>query len=783
MNPNKNESVEDRDKRQPTKATNHKDLTVQVLKKVNQEQIKNPDHKFLSVSPSHLPQAKQSLFEEYIKTYSPEMWVQISDAEKNMEEYKPNKNTVALKGYYSRISSSSGIEKLRAMYLLCDKKRLYCCKSERHDPSAYIDILFAKQKIITNQDPDALAPAPYYGVRIIKNNKFEDIVHKEEKPIQDLITYLEEYVVLSQFANYYTQTGGLGAGKFGKVFEVYRNSDFKKFAIKVYNTERLYKDDLTLTVLYETNILRMVNNPNNKHCVKMNRIYEGNRYVYCVSELYTGGELLESMITQTSLSEYEALSIIQSIQKGLVYLASLQIVHRDIKPPNVVLRKENMLFDCVIIDLGCAIQVPHISRDNPHLKFCVGSPGYIAPEMLMRQPYDCEADVFSAGVTLYFMQHYEHPFLGTTKEEIIQKNIECDVDFDFNNMEGYNYEYSQGTIDLLKAMMAKNPKDRVTASEALQYPVWKLVAELDKDLAHKYSHDHTVKTDAKQYHTIIEDEETKKRKSTYIDGNGNEIPVDDSQIPDKLNDIESRNQSPSPQKIKKNKFEYIDDDNGRFSPCFSIASPEPKDKYEGGAIKVHHSEQETAKPLDLEVFPVKEVQCKISENDTENTKKNVHFSRNSKMAESGDRPKSQDKHTNFISGSQGHEKQGRQDICKSHSPIKKSQSGSRNTVKEKRESIDVGQDEGEHELNRVNMNANAENPAGSTKNPKHWKLAKLMNKVTGFTSVFKSKGSGQLGDGQEEKGPEEGDNNGIGHKKIMAINEQDIKEECQSKNN
>ena len=80
--------------------------------------------------------------------------------------------------------------------------------------------------------------------------------------------------------------------------------------------------------------------------------------------------------------------------------------------------------------------------------------------MLRGHPYDCKADVFSAGSMLFLMMHYSPPFYSKDKEEVLRKNRACQVDFNFNQWEGYNYNYSDEIIDLLKNMLVREPSDR-----------------------------------------------------------------------------------------------------------------------------------------------------------------------------------------------------------------------------------------------------------------------------------------------------------------------------------
>lgn len=83
----------------------------------------------------------------------------------------------------------------------------------------------------------------------------------------------------------------------------------------------------------------------------------------------------------------------------MAYLASKVLIHRDLKPENIIFRDKDDPFDVVIVDFGFATKV----EDYKLLFTRCGTPGYVAPEVLNDFPYNCKADVFSAGIILYIL--------------------------------------------------------------------------------------------------------------------------------------------------------------------------------------------------------------------------------------------------------------------------------------------------------------------------------------------------------------------------------------------
>lgn len=142
-----------------------------------------------------------------------------------------------------------------------------------------------------------------------------------------------------------------------------------------------------------------------ENIIQLHEVYETEKSIYLVLELIQGKSLQEVLKKSTfkdTYSEVKIINMIRSILDALAYLASKGIMHRDLKPDNILLDKGEKI---KIVDFGLATFI-HV--DEYIFKKC-GTPGYIAPEVFKydaKNPstnYDDRCDVFSAGCILFYM--------------------------------------------------------------------------------------------------------------------------------------------------------------------------------------------------------------------------------------------------------------------------------------------------------------------------------------------------------------------------------------------
>lgn len=146
-------------------------------------------------------------------------------------------------------------------------------------------------------------------------------------------------------------------------------------------------------------------------------------------ELFQGGNLKEYIKNDGILSENKASKLMKNVLKGLKYMHSLNIMHRDIKPDNILFRSKTISDDTqvVLADFGLAT----FNNVERYIFPRCGTPGFVAPEVALAQNptdhYDLKCDLYSIGVTLYYILTGSMPYPG--KNDIIKENRELVLDF------------------------------------------------------------------------------------------------------------------------------------------------------------------------------------------------------------------------------------------------------------------------------------------------------------------------------------------------------------------
>lgn len=263
--------------------------------------------------------------------------------------------------------------------------------------------------------------------------------------------------------NNYKILSKLGKGSFGSVYKVQNIFTEKIYAMKVIQKYFVTYQDGDQSFLKEIEILMKVEHPN---IIKIYEYYIDEINYYLIIEYVSGGELFDFISRDTSFTEHKIKKIMKQIFQALSYLHSNNIVHRDIKCENILIEcsddnGDNNDFNIKLIDFGTC---NYISK-NEHLTVKVGSPYYIAPEVLERN-YNNKCDIWSAGVLLYILLIGFPPFNGKTQDDIFNSIQRGTIN---TQLPEWN-KLSSLTKDFLLQLLCNDSTLRLSAQECLKHP-------------------------------------------------------------------------------------------------------------------------------------------------------------------------------------------------------------------------------------------------------------------------------------------------------------------------
>lgn len=257
---------------------------------------------------------------------------------------------------------------------------------------------------------------------------------------------------------YYTIEEKLGEGTFGFVRAATSILSGQKRAIKTISKSSVIDNPKNRSKFFaEVDILIKTDHPN---IVKLYEFYEDEKYYHLVTEFITGGELMDLIIKNKTLTEALAAYFFKQLISGVYYCHLNNIVHRDLKLQNMLLDRDSSDAILKIIDFGTS----QIMMPKGYLSEAYGTLMYMAPEVFRGQ-YNEKCDIWSCGVILYMLLSGRPPFSGKTDIEISMKINRGIVSFDRPEWE----TISDSAKSLIKKMLTKDPSFRISAQDALHH--------------------------------------------------------------------------------------------------------------------------------------------------------------------------------------------------------------------------------------------------------------------------------------------------------------------------
>ncbi|XP_042483282.1 calcium-dependent protein kinase 1-like [Macadamia integrifolia] len=259
--------------------------------------------------------------------------------------------------------------------------------------------------------------------------------------------------------DFYTLGRKLGQGQFGTTYLCVEKATGKEYACKSIAKRKLITEEDVEDVRREIQIMHhLAGHPN---VISIKGAYEDGVAVHVIMELCAGGELFDRIVQKGHFTERKAAELARIIVGVVQACHSMGVMHRDLKPENFLFvnQEEESLLKTIDFGLSVFFKPGEVFSD------VVGSPYYVAPEVLLKR-YGPEVDVWSAGVIIYILLSGVPPFWNETEQGIFDEVLHGHLDFSSEPWPSI----SESAKDLIRKMLVREPKKRLTAHQVLCHP-------------------------------------------------------------------------------------------------------------------------------------------------------------------------------------------------------------------------------------------------------------------------------------------------------------------------
>lgn len=249
----------------------------------------------------------------------------------------------------------------------------------------------------------------------------------------------------------YKILGKLGSGAMAVVYKAKQISLDRTVAIKVLPKKFVQKSDYVERFYKEGRIAAKMNHNNIVQAIDVGEV--GGLY-YFVMEYVEGRTLYDDLSKGKIFSEKEAIDIILQLASALGHAHSLGLVHRDVKPKNIMISKDGVV---KLADMGLARETTDVKAAKHEQGKAFGTPYYIAPEQIRGLvDIDGRADIYALGATLFHMVTGRVPFEASTPSEVMRKHLKEPL----TPPDHINTSLTAGISEVIEVMMAKERDER-----------------------------------------------------------------------------------------------------------------------------------------------------------------------------------------------------------------------------------------------------------------------------------------------------------------------------------
>lgn len=258
------------------------------------------------------------------------------------------------------------------------------------------------------------------------------------------------------FREIYQLNARLKSGSFATVCRGTHRRTGRKVAIKCVLRKDLPPND-DAAIIDEVAILASLKH---RYICPIIDFFEEDQCYFIVMELMAGGDLFDRIGKKKSYNEKDARDLCIKVLEAVSFCHKKNVAHCDMKPKNLLLATNSDDSTIKLADFGFATRV---YAPNSLTKQC-GTPFFVAPEILLRTPYDEQSDMWSVGVIIYLLLSGTLPFVGRSQRELFRAIVKGDYDMDEASWSGV----SNDAMNLVKALLVTDPSKRLTAKQALR---------------------------------------------------------------------------------------------------------------------------------------------------------------------------------------------------------------------------------------------------------------------------------------------------------------------------
>jgi hypothetical protein len=424
--------------------------------------FESPSIKFLKNKKNTQPQVSDfSLDDNLIKLESMNMDDNDNDNHNNNNEDNGNRidnksDEIIHEDWVFKLSESL---KLKKYWLVLIGKDIYYYKDEKKQEMLGMHNMSGC--FVKENGQKKISDELFYSFTIQFSSKSRNYYCFKQEDADIWLEILKDSIGYKSFFDYYEMRDEIGEGKFGLVKLGVHKKSKEKVAIKIIKKESMSNSDIEL-VKGEIDIMKLCRHPN---IVQLYDHFENADYIFIIMEYLKGGDL-EQYLNKINfrITENKARNIIHQLSSGIKYLHEYGILHRDLKPENIMLTENTENGIVKIMDFGLST----ILGPEEKVTDGFGTLSFVAPEVLVRQPYNRQIDIWSIGVILYYMLSEDLPFddEDDDEEKIAKMTVYDDVKFLGDKWS----KRSQEVIDFIRECLIKDPDRRIKINDLLNHP-------------------------------------------------------------------------------------------------------------------------------------------------------------------------------------------------------------------------------------------------------------------------------------------------------------------------